>query len=126
MILPATLGICGACLIVFAIWRLKRAENRSVFTPQGLTLLAGIALVTAALIIGPIQADHREQRAKFDASLVKMFGRAPDRLELQGDSLATFKGVAYYDGKAFQIKTEPITFNDKMAQYQITATPIGQ
>jgi hypothetical protein len=55
-----------------------------------------------------------------------MFGRPPDRLELEGNSLSTFKGVAYYDGKAFQIKTEPATYNDKMAQYQVIATPIGK
>jgi hypothetical protein len=123
MVLTTILAVLGVSLIVFAFWRFG-FSHRSVFSPPGLLTLAGIALIVAAVIFGVIQSQRNDERAKFDASLVKMFGRPPDRLDLQGNDLLSFKGTAYYGGKRFQLETKCDSFNEKMSHYRVIATPM--
>src|SRR5258706_5510499 len=102
MPLAISMAIIGGILLVIIFTRFGLAPLRkNVASLPGLLLLLGLGLITAAMIFGFIAQQHIQERAKFDETLVKMFGRAPDKIELEGDTLAEFHGTATYGDKGY-------------------------
>src|SRR5258708_518320 len=113
MILPLILAVAGISLFVLAIRRFGVSRHHRVVSPPGLLTLGGIALLTIAFFLGVAQANTNRDRATLDESLVKMFGRLPDRTDLEGSDMQTFKAVVHYGDKQFRLKTEREVSNDQ-------------
>jgi hypothetical protein len=125
MPLAIAMAIVGIILLIIVFARFGVAQlHKNVASVPGLLLLLGLGLITAAIIYGVIAQQHIQERAKFDETLVKMFGRAPDKLELEGDTLSEFHGTATYGGKVYTIATRITGANDSATKFEITATPL--
>jgi hypothetical protein len=126
MPLAITMGIVGVILLIIVFARFGVAQiHKNVASVPGLLLLLGLGLITAALIFGFIADQHNKERAKFDETLVKMFGRAPDKLDLEGDSLPEFHGTATYGDKKYTLVTHITGGNGSVTKFEITATPVS-
>jgi hypothetical protein len=126
MVLAILLGVGGVLAIIVALGRYGlRASIRGNFGAGSFVLLLGLGMITASVILGVIASDQAGDRAKFDQALVKIFGRPPDKLDLNGSTLLDFHGVAQYGDKRYQLKVDPITANDTRETVQVEATPIN-
>jgi hypothetical protein len=125
------MGVVGIALLVFAITHYGfDAMRRSIGSAGGLTMLLALVLLTGALGAALVGLSHRDDRKKLDAALVEMFGRAPDKLDLSGDSMTDFNGIAQYDGKLYRIQVNMAGMRDTAGggvetKYRVTATPLG-
>jgi hypothetical protein len=127
MVLIIFLGFAGVCVIVFAVRRFgfSRVFHTGAITRPTLVMLLGLGLIAASFINFLIELDHRGQREKLDGALIKMFGRLPDELELEGDRLGEYQGIARYDAKRYRIESKPtLTSRTDKQDYEITATPL--
>jgi hypothetical protein len=126
MLLPILLAVGGALAIIVALWRYGwRVSARGNFGVGSFLLLLGVGMLTASIILWKIASDQREDRAQFDQELVKMFGRPPDKLDLTGNTMPDFRGVAQYGDKRYQLKVDEFSSNDTGTTFQIKATPIN-
>jgi hypothetical protein len=125
MTLAIIMCIVGVTLLIFVVARYGLKQmHKNVASVPGLLLLVGLGLVTAAVFLGVIAQQHKEERAKFDETLVKMFGRAPDKIELEGDTLDEFHGTATYGDKKYQLASHVTGSNESVRKFEITATPL--
>ena len=126
MLFPILIGVVGLALLAFGFWRFGVQQIQSnVFSKGGAVLLTGLALMTTAGIYGGIKYQQIQDRSVFETKLAELLHRAPERLELEGDSLDDFHGVAYLDGKTYQVKSKWAGANDKGRKYEVIAEQVG-
>ena len=124
------MAVVGLVLLVFGLTRFGiNSIRQSIGSAGGLIMLLAICLLTGALGVGLVGLSHRDDRKKFDAALVQIFGRAPDKLDLEGDSMREFNGFAEYDKKRYRLEVKVIGMHDTAGggtetNYNIIATPM--
>lgn len=123
--LCAVEAVAGIALMAIALIRFGgfRRISRGNFGLGSVLFFVGLMLLPAAALTGYIANDRAENRRQLDQALVKMFGRAPDELDLQGNTLLDFQGTARYDNKRYRLRVIPTGGNDRMTKYQIEAIP---
>lgn len=123
--LCAAEAVAGIALMAIALIRFGgfRRISRGNFGLGSVLFFVGLMLLPAAALTGYIANDRAENRRQLDQALVKMFGRAPDELDLQGNTLLDFQGTARYDNKRYRLRVIPTGGNDRMNKYQIEAIP---
>jgi hypothetical protein len=118
-------AVAGIALIAIALMRFGgfRRITRGNFGLGSILFFVGLMLLAAAAITGYIANDRAENRRQLDQALVKMFGRAPDELDLQGNTLLDFQGTMRYDNKRYRLRVITTGGNDRMTKYEVEATP---
>jgi hypothetical protein len=137
-----SLGVIGAAggvyLIVVTCRRYGFDEaKRNIFSRPGAMLAGGVLLLIPSFMSGffgiafMLGASHLRQT--WEAELTKMFGRPPDRLEIEsnlGGSLPGSRGFAYYGTKRYRLECsggELIKKNGKEYwRWTLTATPLAE
>jgi hypothetical protein len=87
-------------------------------------LSLAFTLIPAAIYFGCIANQQRNERRTFDESLVKMFGRSPDHLDLQGNEMSNFHGTVTYGVKTYTLETKIYGMSNAGTSYQVIATPV--
>jgi hypothetical protein len=109
-------------LIIIAKRGIKGFDQK--LSPLSVVLLSlTFVLIPAAIYFGCVANQQRSERRTFDESLVKMFGRSPDRLDLQGNEMSNFHGTAAYGPKTYTLETKIYGMSNAGTSYQVIATP---
>jgi len=118
-------AVAGITLMAVALMRFGgfRRITRGNFGVGSVLFFVGLMLLPAAFITGYIASDRAADRRQVDQALVKMFGRAPDELKLQGGTLLEFQGTVRYDNKWYKLRVIPTGGNEHITKYQVEATP---
>lgn len=144
LIIPAlsvvgVVGVAGGVyLIVVTARRYGFSEaGQNVISRPGAMLTGGVLLLMGGCVAGLIAtfamlaASHLKQT--WEEELTKMFGRPPDRLEMEeapGSSLGHSRGVAYYGTKRYRIECSGRELIQKGGEewwrYTHTATPLDE
>jgi hypothetical protein len=125
MLNPVLICAVGLVMIIFAFWKFGgKLLRSSPFSKGGLVLAAGMAVVIAGTKYGDYKWNHLNDRAVFERKIAQMLHRAPDRLELEGSTLEDFHGMAYVNGKRYEVKSKLTAANDKEMKYDVIVTPV--
>ncbi|VTR97629.1 hypothetical protein [Tuwongella immobilis] len=126
----------GVWLIVLTSRRYGfQQAGQNIFSRAGALLTAGVMFIMAGLIAGLfsifILLAAADLRQTWNDELTKMFGRPPDRLELDdpyAGSLSGSKGLAWFGSDCYEIQckgSKLIRRDGKdWREYDLTATPI--
>lgn len=116
----------GLVAILLAFWKFGvRPLQSNPISRGGIVLLAGMALVVAGTKYGDYRWNHLNDRAILERNLAERFHRAPDRLELEGSTLEDFHGMAYVNGKRYEVKSKRTGTSDKEMTYDVMVTPVA-
>lgn len=119
--------IIGLLVIIFAFWKFGLWKFRSnILSRGGAVGVAGMALVVVGIVYGDLRWKSIQDRKFLDSKLLEIFHQPPDRLEIEGDSMDDFHGVAYVNGKSFQVKTKWLSANDQGRKYEVIVVPIAK
>jgi UPF0716 family protein affecting phage T7 exclusion len=129
-------GIAGGVYLMVVTARRYgfHEASRNLASRPGAMLAGGVLLLIAGFVAGTMStlimlaASHTRQTV--EEELTKMFGRPPDRLELEGAGLGSARGAPYYGTKRYQIDTssgeELQKDGEQWKRYTITAKPLDE
>jgi hypothetical protein len=128
VVVGSLLAVSGLFVLVVTWRHFGLFGNHSIAKPSGLLMILGVGLLLGGGVTVLAQLKEHETRIEdqklLENKLEEMLGRKPDRLELEGDNLHSFRGTAFYGTKRYKIETQYRTESGKEQVFRVVATPL--